>query len=60
MLDSSIDWFRLLGGDFVRIQPSASGLIESREHPGLRLHGPAMLAGNMAAVLDALKGESRE
>ena len=55
VLDQQIDWFRLRGGAYVRLQPDARGVIASEVFPGLRLHVPAMLAADRAAVLAALQ-----
>lgn len=56
VLDGAIDWFRLQDGQYVRIEPDAEGMIESAQFPGLRLHVPSLLAGNLAAVLGKLHG----
>lgn len=50
-----IDWFRLENNQYVRVVPNADGVIESSVFPGLRLHVPAMLAGDMATVLAELQ-----
>lgn len=55
VLDRAIDWFRLRDGAYVPLEPNADGVIESEEFPGLRLHLPGMLSGNLAAVLDRLR-----
>ena len=49
--EQRIVWFRLRDGVYVRIEPDAAGVIESEVFPGLRLHVPAMLAGDGATVL---------
>lgn len=49
--DSEIDWFRLDGGQYVRIEPDTAGVIHSRIFPGLRLNVAAMLAGDHAGVM---------
>lgn len=54
VLDEAIDWFRLSEGDYVRIAPDERGIIDSTIFPGLRLHVPKMLAGDLAGVLAAL------
>ena len=54
-LDGQIDWFRLHDGEYVRVEPGLNGVIESAVFPGLRLNVPAMLAGDRAAVLAALR-----
>jgi Uma2 family endonuclease len=53
-LDKAIDWFRLIEGAYVRVEPDEHGIIESAVFPGLRLDVPAMLAGDRARVLAAL------
>jgi Uma2 family endonuclease len=58
VLDEAIDWFRLTDGVYVQIQPDASGLVESEQFPGLRLHVPSMLAGDLASVTAHLRGAS--
>ncbi len=55
VLDEAIDWFRLQDGRYVPIQPGADGIVESAQFPGLRLHVPSMLAGDLAAVLAVLR-----
>ena len=54
VLDEAIDWFRLQDGEYVRIEPDASGIVESAVFPGLRLDVAAMLAGDATRVLAAL------
>jgi len=51
VLDEAIDWFRLVGGEYVRVEPDESGIIESAAFPGLRLHVAKMLADDLAGVL---------
>jgi Uma2 family endonuclease len=55
VLDREVDWFELRDGDFVARQPDSAGIIESRVFPGLRLNVTALLAGDVAAVLKALR-----
>jgi Uma2 family endonuclease len=55
VLDQAVDWFRLEDGAYVRVEPSARGLIESATFPGLRLNVPKLLAGDLAAVLRAVR-----
>jgi Uma2 family endonuclease len=57
VLDRAIDWFRLTGGEYIRVEPDADGVIESAIFlvPGLRLHVPAMLDGDTARVLAELR-----
>jgi Uma2 family endonuclease len=54
VLDREVDWFELRDGEYVARTPDAAGIIESVQFPGLRLHVPALLAGDVAAVLRAL------
>jgi len=56
VLDKAIDWFRLRDGQYVLIEPDADALIESEQFPGLRLHVPSMLAGDLGPVLARLHG----
>lgn len=55
VLDRAIDWFRLVQDAYVRVEPDAEGVIESVQFPGLRLHVPSMLAGDLAGVLARLQ-----
>lgn len=55
VLDEAIDWFRLKDGAYVNIAPDVEGFIESEQFPGLRLHVPSMLAGDLSAVLAAVR-----
>jgi Uma2 family endonuclease len=55
VLDEAIDWFRLVNGQYVSIEPDTEGMIESEQFPGLRLHVPSMLAGNLPALLAHLR-----
>ena len=57
VLDRAIDWFRLRDGQYDLIAPGEDGLIESEQFPGLRLHVPSMLAGDLAAVLAHQRGD---
>ena len=58
VLDRAIDWFRLRDGDYVRVEPDAEGVVESEQFPGLRLHVPSMLAGDLTTVLAHLHGNA--
>jgi Uma2 family endonuclease len=53
--DGAIDWFHLREGEYVRVEPDENGMVESANFAGLRLHVPAMLSGDMTAVLAALR-----
>lgn len=56
--EAAIDWFRLVDGEYVRVQPDASGAIESTTFPGLRLHVAKMLAGDLQGVLAEVRTEN--
>jgi Uma2 family endonuclease len=58
MHEQRIDWFRLERSAYKTVAPGASGIIESAVFPGLRLDVPAMLRGDLAAVLNALSSDS--
>jgi Uma2 family endonuclease len=51
----SILWFALQAGEYVALTPDASGTIRSQVFPGLWLNVDALLAGNLAQVLETLK-----
>ncbi len=53
--DCALDWFHLENNAYMRIEPDANGVIESRVFPGLRLVVPALLKGDWAAVLAELQ-----
>jgi len=53
--DGELDWFRLRGKKYVRVQPDDKGVIASSVFPGLRLHVKALLAGDMKKVLAELQ-----
>jgi Uma2 family endonuclease len=55
VLDDAIDWFRLREGEYAVVQPDEAGIVESEQFPGLRLHVPNLLAGDLAGVLAALR-----
>ncbi|HKS92165.1 MAG TPA: Uma2 family endonuclease [Tepidiformaceae bacterium] len=54
VLEERIDWFRLHEGEYLRVEPDRRGVVESSCFPGLRLNVPAMLKGDMSAVLREL------
>ena len=54
-LDGMIDWFRLLDGAYQRIDPDEDGVIVSTVFPGLALPIPALLRGDLPALLAALE-----
>jgi Uma2 family endonuclease len=49
--DQQLDWFGLQDGEYVPLPADDRGGVASRAFPGLRLHVPALLAGDYAAVL---------
>lgn len=53
--DEAVDWFELRDGEYVVRQPDPGGHIESSEFHGLRLDVTALLRGDFAAVLAALR-----
>lgn len=53
--DRQIDWFRLEAEQYIRVQPDAEGIIQSRVFPGLRLAVAALLSGDLARVLAELQ-----
>ncbi len=55
VLDENLDWFRLIDGEYVRIEPDDKGMIESTVFPGLRLSVPRLLAEDPAGLRDALE-----
>ena len=53
--DRQIDWFCLHEGRYGPLPADEAGIVHSRIFPGLWLHGPAMLAGDLAQVLTTLQ-----
>ena len=53
--DRQIDWFVLEDDEYRRLVPDADGVLHSTVCPGLRLAVEALLAGNVAVVLDELQ-----
>ncbi|APW60440.1 Uma2 family endonuclease [Paludisphaera borealis] len=53
--DRQIDWFALQDGEFVALAPDEQGVYRSRIFPGLALDSPAMLADDVAKVLETLR-----
>lgn len=53
--DRELDWFRLRGGEYIRLEPNAEGIICSEVFPGLWLDREALLTGDMARVLEVLQ-----
>jgi len=59
-VDQAFDWFELHDGIYVRREPDAKGVIESRLFPGLRLNVTKLLAGDNTGVLAELRRPSRQ
>jgi Uma2 family endonuclease len=51
LYDNDFLWFCLVEGEYVRIQPDENGVIRSASFPGLWIDVPALLAGELSAVL---------
>ena len=54
-LDGEMDYFVLRGEQFDRLTPNADGIYHSECFPGLRLDAKSLLAGDLAAALEALR-----
>jgi Uma2 family endonuclease len=54
VLDREIDWFVLRAGKFQRLRPDSSGVLRGKVFPGLWLDAPAIMRGDLAAVLKTL------
>lgn len=53
VLDGRFDWFALREGVYESLAPDEHGVVHSRRFAGLRLAVPALLQGDLAAVLAA-------
>ncbi len=53
--DRAVDWFVLREGSYVVLPPAAGGILKSEAFPGLWLDPAALVAGDMARVLDVLR-----
>ncbi len=53
--ENQIAWFCLQEGEYIRLQPDATGIIRSRVFPGLWLAVDALLKGDLAIVLTELQ-----
>jgi Uma2 family endonuclease len=51
VLDRRLEWFVLREGEYVPLAPDERGVIQSAQFPGLQLMVPALLDGDLAAVL---------
>lgn len=55
VLDGALDWFVLREGRYERLTPDPGGVLKSEVFPGLWLAAPALLSGDLAAVLARLQ-----
>ena len=53
--DEALDWFQLQAGKYHHLEADENGLIHSQAFPGLRLDVAALLAGDLATVIAAVK-----
>ncbi|NES43781.1 Uma2 family endonuclease [Moorena sp. SIO2C4] len=53
--DGEFDWFRLREGDYTQLETNPEGILCSEIFPGLWLDKAALLAGNLAKVLEILQ-----
>jgi Uma2 family endonuclease len=53
--ENQLEWFCLVDGDYILLQPSPDGIIRSQVFPGLWLGIEALLSNNMAQVLSILQ-----
>ncbi|MGF1492995.1 MAG: Uma2 family endonuclease [Microcoleaceae cyanobacterium] len=55
VFDQKINWYRLVEGDYIALEPDEQGIIRSLVFPGLWLDVTAMLVGDMPQVLAKLQ-----
>lgn len=53
--DEAFDWFGLIDGKYVQLEPNIEGIICSQVFPGLWLDKSALLAGDLAKVFAVLQ-----
>jgi Uma2 family endonuclease len=53
--DRDFDWFRWQEGEYIKLSPETDGIFRSEVFPGLWLDKSALLAGNLAKVLEVLQ-----
>ena len=53
--DGEFDWFSLKAGEYIKLELDSNGIIYSQIFPGLWLDISALLAGNLAKVLEVLQ-----
>ena len=55
LYETDLLWFRLVEGEYVQVQPDENGVIRSASFPGLWIDVPALLAGDLSAVLQTVQ-----
>jgi Uma2 family endonuclease len=55
VLNEAFDLFHLTGDNYVRIDPNPDGMLVSTVFPGLRIHTRALIEGDLATALAALR-----
>lgn len=55
LYENDLLWFRLVEGQYVQVQPDETGVIRSNSFPGLWIDVPALLAGELSAVLQSVQ-----
>ena len=55
MYEQRVDWFALREGVYELLEPDEAGVLRSQVFPGLWLEPAALLAGELATVLDVLR-----
>jgi len=55
MYEQRVDWFALREGVYEPLEPDEAGVLRSEVFPGLWLEPAALLAGELATVLDVLR-----
>ena len=53
--DDKFEWYILRGANYLQLEPRRGGVLCSEVFPGLWLDVDAMLAGNLAKVLEVLQ-----
>ncbi|MDQ4077805.1 MAG: Uma2 family endonuclease [Chloroflexota bacterium] len=53
--DQRFDWWRLVDGEYVAIEPDEEGVIRSQVFPGLWLAAESLLSGDLATVARSLQ-----
>ena len=53
--DGELDWFRLTEGEYIPLDFNSQGMIKSEVFPGLWLDKEALLAGNLAKVIEIVQ-----